>query len=261
MKQTLCMFALLAASLPSASQARNPSASPDLRRFPSSQLIACFDDKTICGTDNIDAISDELTRRLPGLSSDEMVACFADWRVCGVGNGQGSGFAVSAEVARRGNPDALLDRYWTEPNPDIRDGIVHVAYRFHSKKAIAFMRKVLAAGQGDEDALYWPASYLAKRCDPGGLKWLSEGQGRPEGCIVFTGTVRAFGKCHYRPAIPYLIENSMQDACLNIGDDAAYSLEKLYPDHPARFDSLEAEQKYYCGRALQEGFKVDCSAK
>lgn len=261
MKQTLCMFVLLAASLPLASQASKSPAWPNLHKFSSDQLIACFNDKTICGTDNIDAISDELVRRLPELSTDQLVACFADWKICGVENDLETGFAVSAEVARRGNPDALLDRYWTEPNPDIRYGMVHVAYHFHSKKAIAFIQKILAAGQGDEDTLYWPASYLAKRCDPGGLKWLSERQGRPEGCIVFTGTVRAFGKCQYRPAIPYLIENSLRDACLNIVDDAEYSLEKLYPDQPAKFDSLEAEQKYYCHRALQEGFKVECSTK
>lgn len=261
MKRALCVMLLAAAAAICPSQTPKTSAWSNLRKFSSDELRACYNDKSICGTDNVDAISNELTRRLPELSTEQLVACFADWKVCGVGDDLESGFAVSAEVARRGNPDALFDRYWTEPDSGIRYGIVQVARHFKSQRAVAFMQKVLAAGQGDDDALYWPSSYLAKRCDPDALKWLSMRKGRPEGCIVFTGTVRAFGKCQYRPAIPYLIENSLDDACLNIVDDAEYSLEKLYPDHPAKFDSLEAEQKYYCSRARKEGFKVDCGAK
>lgn len=261
MKRVFCVLAFAAATSICPSQPSTPSAWPDLRKFSSDQLKACYDEKSICGTDNIYAITDELERRLPTVSTAELVRCFADWKVCGVGNGLTTGWAVSNEVARRGNPHELLIRYWNEPDENVRYGIIHVAYHFKSKEPVAFMQKVLAAGEGDEDTLYWPASYLAKRCNPDGLKWLSARTGRPEGCIVFTGTVKAFGKCQYRPAIPYMIENSFHDACLNIVDDAEFSLERLYTDHPARFDSLEAEQKYYCGRAKKEGFNVDCGVK
>ena len=123
------------------------------------------------------------------------------------------------------------------------------------------MKKVLAAGHGDEGDLYWPANYLAKRCDPSGLKWLSTRQGRPEGCMQFSSTVALFGKCHYRPAIPYLIANSLDDACLNIVDAAEMDLRAMYPHSPTDFRSIETMRKYYCRRALRDGFKLDCSSE
>ena len=261
MKRAFSLFVLIAAVSICPSQPKAPSPWPNLRKYSSDQLKACYNDKSICGTGNIDAITDELERRLPEFSTEELEKCFADWRVCGVGNYLSTGWALSEEVARRGDPHELLARYWTEPDEDVRYGIVHVAYHFKTPEVEAFMKKVLAAGKGDDDYLYWPADYLAGRCNPDALKWLSTRNGRPEGCIVFTGTVRAFGKCSYRQSIPYLINNSLQDACLNIVDDAEFSLEKFYPNHPAEFKSLDAEQKYYCSRALKEGFKVDCSTK
>lgn len=259
MKRHVCCVVLISLAVACHAQASKNSVAPDLSRFSSNQLKACFDDKSICGTGDVYAISDELQKRLPRLSTATLVACFADWRICGVGNDLATGWAVSDEVARRGDPNELLIRYWTEPDEDVRYGIVHVAFHFNTPEVTAFMKKVLAAGNRGEDALYWPADYLAKKCDPDGLKWLSTRNDRPEGCIVFTGAVKVFGKCHYRPGIPYLVNNSLQDASLNIVDDAEESLEKLYPDHPAKFDTLEAVQRYYCGRALKEGYRVDCS--
>jgi hypothetical protein len=48
---------------------------------------------------------------------------------------------------------------------------------------------------------------------------------------------------------------------LNIVDAAEHSLRKLFPGSPKEFASLEAMQKYYCTRAVQEGFKVACKAR
>lgn len=42
-------------------------------------------------------------------------------------------------------------------------------------------------------------------------------------------------------------------------DTVAKDLRELYPDSPKVFDSVEEMQKNYCGRALQEGFKLECS--
>ncbi len=259
MKRALCLVVLAGVAAICTSQTQKQFARPNLKKLSSDQLKACYNDKTVCGTDDVNAISDELMRRLPKLSTDQLVACFADWKICGVEDDIETGYAVSAEVARRGSPHELLIPYWTEPDEMVRYSIVQVALHFKSPEVTTFMKRVLAVGKGDDDTLYWPARYLAKGCDPDALKWLSTRQGRPEGCIEFTGTVRAFGKCQYRQAIAYLVSNSLQDACLNIVDDAEYSLEKLYPSHPKRFESLKAEQKYYCDRAKQEGFKVDCS--
>jgi len=261
MKQTLCMFVLLAVSLPSTSQASKSPAWPNLHKFSSDQLIACFNDKTICGTDNIYAITDELVSRLYTLQTEQLVNCFADWKICGGEHDRETGWAVSAEVAHRGNPHKLLVRYWTEPDEGIRDGIIHVAYHFKTPEVADFMKKVLAAGKGDEDALYWPADYLAKGCDSDALNWLSSRHGRPEGCLLWAPTVRLIGKCSYRPAIPYLINASLDDACLNIVDEAETDLRAMFPHSPREFRSIDEMQKYYCARAKQEGFKVDCKSK
>jgi hypothetical protein len=261
MKLRACWIALLTLAAIGHSQAKKSPALPDLDKFSSDQLKACFDDKSICGTDNVYAISDELAKRLPAFSIDQLVACFADWKICGAADSMASGWQISDELARRGNPHALLIRYWTEPSQDIKRGIVDIAYHFHTPEVTAFMKKVLAAGQGDEDALYWPANYLAKRCDTDGLKWLSMRHGRPEGCIIWAPTVALFGKCHYRPSIPYLVDYSIHDACLNIDDAAVEDLQVMYPNSPKAFDSLEEMQTYFCSRAKQEGFKVDCESK
>lgn len=261
MKQAVCLLALLAATFPCRSLSKNSSAGPDLHRFSSDQLKACYKDKSVCGTDNVYEISDELQRRLPKLSTATLVACFDEWKICGVGNDLETGWAVSSEVARRGNPDKLLVRYWTESHEGIRDGIIHVAYRYNTPEVAAFMKKVLAAGKGDEDTLYWPADYLAKRCDSDALRWLSSRHGRPEGCLLWAPTVARFGKCLYRPAIPYLVENSLDDACLNIVGAAVDDLHAMYPHSPKSFDGIGNMRKYFCDRAKQEDLKVDCDAK
>jgi hypothetical protein len=260
MKRVVWCVVLIALATTSHPQStRNPVA-PDLSKLPSDQLKACLDDKSICGASDIYAISDELIKRLPSFSTRQLVECFADWKVCGGENDIETGWAVSALIARRGDPRKLLIRYWTEPNESVRDGIIHVAYHFNTPEVEDFMKKVLAAGKGDEDDLYWPADYLAKKCDSDALNWLSSRKGRPEGCILWAPTVALFGKCRYRPAIPYLISNSLGDACLNIVDAAEIDLRTMYPHSPKEFKGIEAMQKYYCARARQDGLRVDCDS-
>ncbi len=261
MKRAAYFIACITAVAICNSQTNNAASSSNLSRFSSAQLQACYEDKSICGTSDSYAISDELTKRLPAFSTEQLVACFGDWKICGVENDVETGWAVSREVARRGQPDRLLAAYWTQKDEDVRDGIVHAAYWLKTPEVQTFMKKVLATGQGNEDDLYWPADYLAKSCDSDGLKWLSERQDRPEGCILWAPTVALFGKCKYRPAIPYLIENSLQDACLNIVDAAAEDLHKMYPEGPRAFHTLEDAQNYYCRLAKQEGIHVACEAK
>ena len=233
----------------------------DLRGFTSEQLVVCFDDKNVCGNDDIYQIGDELIRRLPQLSTDKLVACLGDWKICGASNSESDGWAVSEELARRGNPHPLLTRYWSESDQDVRYGIVHAVYHFRSPEVTAFMEKVLDSQDGDEGFLFWPADYLAKQCNSKGLSWLSTRQGRPESCMVFSSTVPLFGKCRYRPAIPYLVEHSIGDACLNIVDAAVTDLRKLFPGSPKIFNNIEDMQSYFCSRAKKEGYKVVCDSK
>ena len=56
-------------------------------------------------------------------------------------------------------------------------------------------------------------------------------------------------------------EHSALRLSLNIVAAADYSLHALYPDGPKDFDKLEDMQKYFCNRARQEGFKVQCNLK
>jgi hypothetical protein len=79
--------------------------------------------------------------------------------------------------------------------------------------------------------------------------------------LLYADAVGLFGKCEYRPAIPYLLEYSLEDACMNIVDAGEDDLQKLYPNSPKGFNSLEAMRRYYCGRAKREGFHVDCVSK
>jgi hypothetical protein len=234
----------------------------DLHKFSFEELKACFDDFKICGARDIYEISDELAERLPKLPSERLIACFDDWKICGVGEGQASGWPISDELARRGNPRELLVRYWTEPKWSIRGGIEHVAYHFDKNPEVfAFMQKVLAQRMEDGEDLYWPANYLAKKCDLNALKELSSGRHRNQGCMQYQTTVALYGKCKYRPAIPYLVDTAVYDFCGNIMDAAEGSLHTLYPGSPKNFYKLEDMQQYFCGRAKQEGFSVTCSAK
>jgi hypothetical protein len=256
----LLLLLILSNSLANGQSGKTPAA-PDLSKFSSDQLKACYEDKKICGIENDWEISEELANRLPAFSTKQLIACFADWKICGVSDGIATGWPISDELAHRGNPHEMLVHYWTEPNHSIRDGIVHVAYHFKNPEVTAFMRKVLAESKGEDEDLYWPANYLAKRCAPDGLKWLSSKPQRSQGCMQFATTIPLFGKCRYRPAIPYLISSSLGDACLNIVDAAEVDLRTMYPHSPKEFDSIADMQKYYCARARKEGFDVQCRSK
>jgi len=242
-------------------QSNETPAKPDLSKLSSDQLKACYEDKKICGVDDQWDISAELASRLPSFSTKQLLTCFADWKICGASEDGSSGWPISDELARRANPHAMMARYWAEHDGLVRNGIVHVAYHYQNAEATEFMRKVLAGGEGEDDELYWAANYLAKRCDPIGLKWLSSRPQRSQACLQFATTVPLFGKCLYRPAIPYLIKYSLHDACLNIVDAAETDLRAMYPQSPKEFNSIEEMQRYYCTRARKEGLQVRCSSK
>ncbi len=189
------------------------------------------------------------------------MACFADWKICEAGEGQATGWLISDELARRGRPDELLLHYWKENDPAIRDGIEHVAYHFNNPEVTSFMSTVLARKMKDDEDRYWPVNYLAKKCDPIALKELSSGRYRNQGSLQYQTSVELFGKCKYRPAIPYLVDVAIYDFSFNIVDAAIDSLNTLYPHSPKTFASIEAMQKYYCGRAKQEGIEVRCTSR
>jgi hypothetical protein len=261
LKSTLRISFLILATALAYSQTTKESGDPDLTKFSSEQVKSCFNDSKNCGSSNIYATSDELVSRLPTLPTEQLLSCFANWKICGTGEGQADGWSISDELARRGNPHELLVRYWKEPNWLIRNGIEHVAYHFDTPEVTAFMQRVLVERKKDGEDFYWPANYLAKKCDPIGLKELSTGRHRNQGRMQYQTTVKLFGKCKYRPAIPYLVESALHDYCGNITDEAIIDLQALYRHSRTSFNKLEDAQKYYCGRAKDEGLKVDCNSK
>jgi hypothetical protein len=256
MKPNILLILLFFSSTLLQGQSSNNTAKPDLSKFTSEQLTACFTNKSICGTDDEIQIAGELSTRIRQFSTGQLLACFAEWKICGADS-----YSLTAEVVRRGHREKLMLRYWNEPNSAIQAGILQALYDFHSPEVTAFMKKVLAIQKGPDEELYWSANYLAKQCDPAALHWLSDRKERSQSCMQYTGTVALFGKCQYRPAIPYLIRYSLNDACLNIVDAAEVDLRAMYSHSPKEFNSIENMQKYYCGRAKQEGLDVHCSSK
>jgi hypothetical protein len=240
------------------SQTEN-SPQPDLGDFSSQQLRDCYDDLKLCGARDESDINAELASRLPDLPTDELVLCFDDWTMCGLGEGQASGWPISDEIARRGDPHYLLVRYWKERKWTIRDGIEHVAYHFDSPEVTSFMRRIVSERVRDGEDRYWPVNYLAKKCDQVALKELASGRYRDQGSLQYQTSVELFGKCQYRPAIPYLVNSAVYDWSSNIIIAADHSLHALYPDGPKDFSKLNEMQKYFCNRARQDGFKVKCS--
>jgi hypothetical protein len=264
MKTVLCIALWLVGASFAYAERTKAVPRPDLKTFTSDQLKDClerFRSSNVCGTHDDQAITAELVSRLPQMTTEKLVSCFANWKVCGTGESQASGWPISDEIAHRGNPHHLLLRYWSEPDRSIRDGIVDVAYHFKTREVAEFMRKVLIESKGDEQELYWPANYLAKLCDPAGLEWLSTREGRSQSCVVFESTVPLFRKCDYRPAIPYIVDYSIRDACLNIDDEGVKDLQHFFPHSRKSFDSMEDMQKYYCARAKRGGFEVTCDSK
>jgi hypothetical protein len=196
------------------------------------------------------------------MSSAKLLNCFDfdSWKSCHVAESTASGWIISDELARRGEVHPLLIRYWKEHNWMIRDGIEHVAYHFDTPEVIAFMRQVVARRVFDGEDRYYPVNYLAEHCDTTALKLLSKVRYHV-GCMQFENSLKLFGKCKYRPAIPYLVGTALYDICGNNIASAQDSLHALYPDSPADFGQLDTLQKYFCRRAKEDGFHVDCASK
>ena len=253
MKLTLCTLLLLTTVCAMPAQPPANSTPPDLTKYTFEQLQNCFSKPAICGTEDETQISNELASRLPQFTLDQLLACFDDWRVCGADE-----YSLSDEIRKRRKAQLLMDRYWKEEKEPIRSGIVQTLYHVHTATVANFMRRVFHKQSGLDDELYWPANYLAKQCDSDALYWLSTRKKRSQSCMQYASTIELFGRCRYRKAIPYLINYSLGDACLNIVGAGEEDLRSMFPHSPKEFESIEKMRSYYCERAKQEGFKITC---
>ncbi len=256
MKTALCILLLILAAPLAYPQAKESPSKPDLTKLTVKQLVDCQQYTEICKTDDNAAITSELDSRIPSYPTSLLLNCFANWKVCGADE-----FTIAEELAHRRKTASLMDHYWQEPNTKVREGILLTLTRFHTDAVADFMRKAFAAKRGGEEELFWAADYLAPKCDADVLSWLSTRKGRLASCLFYPSITAAFGKCDYRPAIPYIVDYSIRDACLNIDDEGVKDLQHFFPHSRKSFDSMEDMQKYYCARAKREGFEVACDSK
>ncbi len=118
----------------------------------------------------------------------------------------------------------LLIRSYTKADAYEKQIIVLALYPLKGPKVLAFMRSIafrhLRPHEPDYAPGYYPIQYLAKRCNGRALARLSRPanvlNGYPIACLQWQYTVKTFGDCHYRPAIPDLIAD-LNAACMNIG--------------------------------------------
>jgi hypothetical protein len=163
---------------------------------------------------------------------------------------------VADALGKPENKTFLLTAFRNANTSEEKLGISYALYRIDDPQIEAFFKRLIAEGYDDGEGLYYPLNYLAKRCDPDALRVLSgNGKGGYKGypgCLQWGKTVELFGKCKYRPAIPYLIE-SVEAACMNIGIAAVEDLQTMYPGSPDFSEySLEQIENYFRRRAASE---------
>lgn len=255
-------LAFLIAAIGTSLLAQGGATPANLKNFSRQQLIACMDTPGKCRARDLYEVEAELDKRLPQMSTDELVHCYADWHICG----DSEPWRISEILRARGQTEAVIREYGFSADPLVRNGVETLAYDSSSKAAADYIRTVFAKRLDDGENLYWPAMYLAKRCDVAALGYLDPGPKSKSiadkfsvSSAQFAETAELFGKCRYRPAIPYLVVIGLHAASLNLVDAADRSLRRFYPDSP-KFDSLEAEQRSFCKRAERDGFPLDCKA-
>ncbi len=182
----------------------------------------------------------------------ELLKRLADVQNCG----EECMWSIADTLGKPQNKTFLLSAFQGSPSNNEKLGIIYALYRIDDPEVTDFFRRLVAEKYDDGEELYYPLNYLAKRCETDALRILSGNgkggyKGEP-GCLQWAKTVELFGKCKYRPAIPYLI-NSIQAACMNIGVAAVDDLREIYPGSPSFKDSsLEQIEQYFRKRVAAE---------
>ncbi|EEF58036.1 hypothetical protein [Pedosphaera parvula] len=154
-------------------------------------------------------------------------------------------------LLERRQTEFLINAYQQSSDARVRSYLVsRVLYYIEEPAVLAVFRAQLSEEEDEES--YYVANYVAKTGDTKALKILNcHYYLYPVSSVQWSDTVELFGKFGYRPAIPNLIE-SLDAASFNLVDAAEESLEKLYPDSPRKFESLEAARDYFTKRAEEE---------
>lgn len=195
---------------------------------------------------------------LRGKSVNDVLACAKD-KLCA---SQHSKWELEAAMSERKNIPALIDAY-KSANDDQRAIIVMALCNRRDSRVETFMRRIafkdVKPHEPDSEPQWYPLQNLARACDQSALGRLSRPENimtaYPVGCIMWQDTVKAFGDCDYRPAIPYLIE-ALNTACVNIDDNAAAALEKFLPGECKNTKWPEPKQQCYRRVAQKHGYKT-----
>ena len=178
--------------------------------------------------------TDQQLRELRIMSSVDILDCafHFDSQTC-----KYSEWELSNELGRRGNVK-FLTRSYRQADAGQREVIILAMMRIkHNPEVTAFMRRVsfkqFWPDKLDTEPRWYALQYLAEACDDEGLQRLNgEHNFRgsyPVACMDWVRTIRAFGKCKYRPAVAHLIRSTNSVACLGISDAAIESLQELFP--------------------------------
>lgn len=166
------------------------------------------------------------------LSSQEILDCY---KKSNVSDCKVSEFDAAEVLAKRARVQFLI-QYYEKGDSSQRRVLAMALSKINTPEVFTFVRKIAfenLTNAPDGDPRWYLLEYLAERCDERALARFNRDQnwkdGYPIGCMWWTSTVRQFGKCQYRAAIPHLIEYTNTVACLNISDAALDSLSKLYP--------------------------------
>lgn len=195
---------------------------------------------------------------LRGKSAQQILKCMKDkackWRY--------DQFALAHALSKQKNIPLLIDSY-ANADADERGVIVIALFWLRGPKVEAFMRSIafkdLKPRQPDYPPRWYPLQYLARGCNGRALARLSRPanilKSYPIACLQWQDTVKAFGDCNYRPAIPYLVE-ALNTACMNIDANAYYALKKFFPGACENKKWPDAMQKCYRQVARKHGYKT-----
>jgi hypothetical protein len=200
----------------------------------------------------------QLDDTLRGMSPRQILECARD-EACKLHQER---LWLAKALSRPKNVPLLIGAY-ARADPYQREVIVIALFSLRGPRVETFMRgiafKDLKPHEPDYDPYWYPLQYLARACDERALARLSRPENimkaYPIGCIWWQDTVKAFGDCNYRPAIPYLIE-ALSCACLNIDDNAYQALKKFLPGTCENKKWPEQMQRCYREVARKRGYKV-----
>jgi len=197
-------------------------------------------------------------RTLRGMSVHQVLACAKDQK-CRLHYEE---WELADAISRHQNITALIDAYQGADEGQ-REIIVLALYSLRDLRVEAFMRTIAFRGlkphEPDYEPQWYPLQYLARVCDGRALARLSRPENireaYPVGCILWQDTVKAFGDCNYRPAVPYLID-ALDTACLNINDNALQALKKFFPGACDSEKWPTAVQRCYGEVARKHGYTL-----